>query len=348
MAILRPNDLVKLTQSPQSALKAILVHGNDEGRVREIAKQLVTAHAGSHDDPFNVVQLDDAALKEDPARLADEAQAISLMGGNRAVWIKSAGTAFTAAIKSYLAVASGDALIVAEATALRKGQALRELFEKAKNAGAIACYEDSAQDIAGIISDELERNQLTISNDARLYLTQILGADRALSRSELQKLTLYCSGKSNVELEDVEAICGDASALSLDEMIDAIFEGNPSNADQKLDRLVSSGTPPQSIISATSQHVLKMQNLANELASGRAAKQVVDAARPPIFWKRKESFIRQLFVWRPDDLNGALAAVRDAELQTRQYPALATAIVHRAVLSLASRASRFSRSRRRA
>ena len=346
MSILRPNDLVKLTASPQTTLKAILVHGNDEGRVREIAKQLVTAHAGSHDDPFNVVQLDDSALKEDPARLADEAQAISLMGGNRAVWIKSAGTAFTSAIKSYLTSASGDALIVAEASALRKGQALREVFEKAKNAGAIACYEDSAQDISSIITEELSRNNLTITNDARLYLSQILGADRALSRSELQKLTLYCIDKSTVELEDVEAICGDASALSLDELIDAMFEGKPGQADQKLDRLFTSGTPAQSVISATNQHVLRMQTLAAEVSAGRSAKQTVDAARPPIFWKRKDSLVRQLSAWPPAELNTALANVRDAELQTRQYPALANAIVHRAVLSLASRANRFSRPRR--
>lgn len=346
MSIIRPNDIVKLTAGPQTVFKAILVHGDDEGRVREIAKQLVIAHAGSHDDPFNVVQLDDAALKEDPARLADEAQAISLMGGSRAVWIKTAGTAFTAAMKSYLAVASGDALIVAESSALRKGHTLRDLFEKAKNAGAIACYEDSAQDISGIITQQLSANNLTISNDARLYLSQILGADRALSRSELEKLCLYCADKSNVELVDVEAICGDASALSLDEMIDATFEGKPGQADQRLDRLVTSGTAPQAIVSATSQHLIKMQHMANEVADGRSAKQVVDAARPPVFWKRKDSFIRQLTVWRPEDLATAMANVRDAELQTRQYPALATVIVHRAVLSLASRASRAIRPRR--
>ena len=346
MTVIRPNDIVKLTASPQSALKAILVHGNDEGRVREIAKQLVVAHAGAHDDPFNVVRMDDAQLKEDPARLADEAQAISLMGGQRAVWVKSAGTAFTAAMKSYLEVASGDALIVAESSALRKGQALRDLFEKAKNAGAIACYEDNAQDISGIISEQLGRNNLSITNDARLYLSQILGADRALSRSELEKLSLYCADKTTVELAGVEAICGDASALSLDEMIDAIFEGKPAHADQRLDRLVSSGTPPQSIIAATSQHLLRMQHFASETDAGRPAKQVVDAARPPVFWKRKESFVRQLTSWRSEDLATALSNVRDAELQTRQYPALANVIVHRAVLSLASRASRFNRPRR--
>lgn len=346
MSIIRPNDIVKLTGAPQTVFKAILVHGNDEGRVREIAKQLVIAHAGSHDDPFNVVRLDDPALKEDPARLADEAQAISLMGGKRAIWVKSAGTAFTAAIKSYLSVATGDALIVAESSALRKGQALRDLFEKAKNAGAIACYEDSAQDISGIISEQLGANNLTISNDARQYLSQILGADRALSRSELEKLCLYCADKSTVELTDVEAVCGDASALSLDEMIDATFEGKPSQADQRLDRLITSGTAPQAIVSATSQHLIKMQHMANEIAGGRSAKQVVDAARPPVFWKRKESFIRQLTTWRPGDLATALDNVRDAELQTRQYPALANVVVHRAVLSLASRASRANRPRR--
>ncbi len=345
MSVIRPNDVVKLTSAPQTVLKAILVHGNDEGRVREIAKQLVIAHAGSHDDPFNVVRLEDSQLKEDPARLADEAQAISLMGGNRAIWIKSAGTAFTGVMKSYLEVAAGDALIVAESTALRKGQALRELFEKASNAGAIACYEDSAQDISSIISEQLGRNNLTISNDARLYLSQILGADRALSRSELEKLCLYCAEKSNVELADVEAICGDASALSMDEMIDAMFEGRSGAADKRLDRLVSSGTAPHAIIAATSQHLIRLQHFANETESGRSAKQVVDAARPPVFWKRKDSLVRQLSAWRPAALSAALDNVRDAELQTRQFPTLAAPIVHRVVLSLASRANRYTRSR---
>ncbi len=343
MASLRPGDVNQLVKSPNPLLKAILIHGNDVGRVREIAADLVRVHAGSLDDPFNVVRLEDPALKEDPARLADEAQAISLMGGKRAIWVRSAGSAFTAAIKTYLEHATGDALIVAESGALRKGQALRELFEKATNAGALACYEDTSRDIASIITEDVKKYGLSISNEARSYLSQILGADRALSRSELEKLTLYCKNKNRIELEDVEAVCGDASALTLDDTIDAIFEGDIAKADRRINRLIAGGTQTQNLVTAVTQHTLKLQLFALEVQSGPSAKQVVDAARPPVFWKRKDSMIRQLNGWEPESLDGALGQLREAELTMRNLPALTDAIASRTLLSLASRARRARR-----
>lgn len=340
MVALRPNEVDRACSSLDPNLKAVLIHGNDVGLVRELAQKFVIAKAGSLDDPFNVVRLDDSALKDDPARLADEAQAISLMGGERAVWIRGAGTAFTNAIKPYLSGSAGDGLIVAEAGALRKGQALRELFEKSPNAAAVAVYEDGARDIAGIITEEIQKAGLTINNDARLFLTQSLGSDRALSRSELQKLTLFCMHKSEITLEDVELICGDTSALSLDETLDAVFEGDPAKADQKLNRLVASGTNPAGVITAATNHAVRLMAFAAEMESGRPAKQVVDAARPPVFWKRKDSLVRQLAAWQPRTLDSALEQLREAELGMRNMPALAEAIGSRTLLSLASRAKR--------
>ncbi|MEM7424695.1 MAG: DNA polymerase III subunit delta [Pseudomonadota bacterium] len=340
MAVIKPSDVGRLTQALDRKLKAILIHGNDVGLVRELAAKLVAAKAGSTDDPFNVVRIDDGAIKDDPALLADEAQAISLMGGERAIWVRGAGSAFTNAIKTYLAAASGDALIVAESSALRRGAALRELFEKAPNAGAIACYEDGTRDIGAIISEEIQKAGLTITNDARLFLTQSLGADRALSRSELQKLTLYCRGKPEITLDDVEAICGDASALSLDEALDAVFEGDTGKADLKINRLVASGTSSTGVLTAATNHAVRLMAFAAEMQTGRPAKQVVDAARPPVFWKRKDSLVRQLSAWQPASLDSALDQLREAELGMRNMPALADAIGSRALLSISARAKR--------
>ncbi len=340
MAAIKPGEVDRLAKALDPKLKAILIHGNDVGLVRELAGKFVAGKTGSLDDPFNVVRMDDAALKEDAALLADEAQAISLMGGERAIWVRGAGAAFTNAIKSYLGTAAGDALIVAESSALRKGHTLRDLFEKAPNAGAVACYEDSTRDIASVITEEIQKAGLTITNDARLLLTQSLGADRALSRSELEKLTLYCRDKSEVTLDDVEAICGDASAFSLDEALDAVFEGDTGKADQKINRLVSSGSSPVGIVTTATNHAVRLMTFAAEMQSGRPAKQVVDAARPPIFWKRKDSLVRQLSAWQPATLDAALDQLREAELGIRNIPALADAIGSRTLLSIAARAKR--------
>ena len=340
MAVLKAGDVGRFSGNPDPNIRAFLIHGNDIGQVRELAGDLVIAQAGSSDDPFNVVRLDDAALKDDPARLADEAQAISMMGGKRAIWVRNAGTAFLSVVKVFLASPVGDSLIIAEAAALRKGQALRDLFEKARNAYSVACYEDGSRDLASIISEHFAKHSLNIGHEARFYLSQILGADRALSRSELDKLTTYCLGKSEVSLADVEAICGDAAALNMDDAIDAVFEGDPSSADRWFGRLVASGAHTQGIMTVATHHILRLQTLALEVSAGKSAKQSVDSARPPIFWKRKDSLQRQLHVWQLPALDGALSQLREAELSMRNLPALSESIASRTLLSIASRAKR--------
>jgi len=338
MAILKPAQIEQFIRSRDPGLKAILIFGPDTGRVRETAIKLVEAVAKSRDDPFNVVHLEDDALVKDPALLADEAQSISLMGGDRVVWIRDAGNGLFNAAKSYLEHASGDALIVAEAGNLRKGTGIRALFEKAKNAGALACYEDTIRDIHGLIDEELAKHDLTIAQDARMALAAALGGDRALSRSELEKLALYCRGQGQVQLHDVEAVCGDSSALTLDDMLDAVFTGDLAVADARFDRLVQSGFAVASVITAASGHVLRLQRMALETDTGRPARQVVDAVRPPVFWKRKDSFVQQLSIWGADALESAALTLSQAELQTREFATLSPSIANRALISLSRRA----------
>ncbi len=63
-------------------------------------------------DPFNVAVLDGGILKDDPARLRDEASAISMMGGDRLIRVEEAGDALTTLLAPLLGVLSIDPLLV--------------------------------------------------------------------------------------------------------------------------------------------------------------------------------------------------------------------------------------------
>ena len=51
-----------------------------------------------------------------------------------------------------------------------------------------------------------------------------LGSDRMVSRMELEKLTLYAAEKSDITLEDAQAVIGDAAAVTLDDVVFAAAE----------------------------------------------------------------------------------------------------------------------------
>ncbi|MGI9464005.1 MAG: DNA polymerase III subunit delta, partial [Aestuariivirgaceae bacterium] len=164
------------------------------------------------------------------------------------------------------------------------------------------------------------------------------GGDRLLSRGELDKLALYCSGQDTVSLDDVNAVCGDTSENSIDDMVDAVFVGDAGQACNSFARLTDSGITASRLLSMTALHVARLQGLCLSLQSGSNANLAVKSARPPIFFRRQPSFVQQLQIWQMAQLESAEQTVQTAIAQTRQYPALEPEITERALLSLARNA----------
>jgi DNA polymerase III subunit delta len=338
VTVLKQSASASFIRAPALHTKAVLVYGPDSGRVHEVAKQIVRSVAGSHDDPFLVVTVSDTSLAGDPALLVDEARSLSLLGGRRVVWIAPAGRGFQAAMEAYLTDPGGDALIVAEAGALPKSSKLRSLFEQSKQVALIACYEDSAEELRALVCRAASEARLAIADDAVEYLIDRIGSDRAVSRREVEKLLLYCHGRASIEVSDVEAICGDVSAASLDGLLDATFAGDVTECCRRFSQLADSGVSASAVLGTTGNYLAKMQELRSEVARGRSPDAVVRGARPPIHFSRHQSMARQLALWSDPALDAALRTVLDATALTRQFASLDHAVCERAILSLARRA----------
>lgn len=335
MSILKGSAIDAFVRSPRADIKALLVYGSDSGRVRETAEAVVTSIVGSLDDPFRVTRLSDDQLFADPGLLADEARSLSFTGGRRVVWIGQAGRGFQKASEIYLADPGGEALIVAESGALPKTSKLRSLFETPDAAVIIACYEDTAGDLRSLAARSAAKAGLAIDEDALELLVERIGSDRAVSRSEIEKLLLYCHGRNRIEFADVEAVCGDVSALSMDELLDAALEGDAAEACRRFSQLTAAGSAPSAVLSALGMHVARLQQLRLEVDQGKAPEAAIKAVRPPLHFRRQARIGRQLATWPAMALDEAARTVLDATFQTRELPMLDHAIAERALLSLA-------------
>jgi DNA polymerase-3 subunit delta len=345
MPALKGSAADNFVRSPPAEALAVLVFGSDNGDIRERAAGIVRSVAGSLDDPFTVVRLEDSALASDPGRLADEFRAISLGGGRRVVWVTEADKAFQRAVEPLLQDRPGSSIIVAEAGNLGKTAPLRTLFERSANSFTIACYEDSELDLHRLIASELGAAGVSIEPDAEKYLIGILSSDRMLSRSEIVKLALYGMGGPPLTLADVQAVCGDSAEESSDDVIESVFEGDIEGCDRAFCQLSSAGTSPSAVLSMVSAHIARLQQLRVEIDRGRSPEEAIKLARPPIFFKKAEGMTRQLRLWDTDSLLAAGSSVSAAIQSCRTTAALEEAIASRALLSLArnSRALRASR-----
>jgi DNA polymerase-3 subunit delta len=308
---------------PDPVIRAVLLYGPDAGLVRERADRLGRIASPDLQDPFRVADLTGAALAADPARLYDEAAQIGLMGGQRLVRVRDVADAQNAIFAHFLADPPSGALVVVEGGDLPARSALRRLFDDAPSGVAIGCHPDSARDLAEVVRETLAAHGVTASRDATEFLVAHLGADRLLTRGELEKLVLYVGDGGRVELADAQQSVADGAALSLDDAVLAAAEGDAAALDRALDRVFQEGESAVTVIRAALRHLQRLHVLSLGAAAGGSVDSVLRSARPPIFFKQQENFRRALSQWREPQLRRQLAALAAAEarLKTTGMPA---------------------------
>lgn len=334
-------------RAPDPEARAVLIYGPDHGLVRERARKLVGDVAGDIADPFRVAEMTGSALGSDPARLADEAQAIALTGGRRAVWVREATDGLAALFESFLDAAPGDALVVVEGGELGPRSKLRVLFERAPNAAALPCYVDEGQALGGVIVETLRARGLRIAPDALAYLASRLGGDRLAIRSEIEKLALYCLGKDEVTLDAAESCVGDSAEMTLEDLAYATAGGEQAELARALARVAAEGTSPVSVLRAASRHFQRLHLARATVDAGTDPARVIDSLKPTLFFKRKAPFRTQLSRWSLPALENALDALAAADVDCKTTGLPAAAICERALIRLCDRAARAGRARTR-
>lgn len=315
---------------------AVLLYGSDVGLVAERAAQLAKGLAARDDPPGEIIRLDDASLEDDPARIFVELQTAPMFGGRKVVRA-TAGRRVTAAQLKPLVEGGGlEGSLIVEAGNLRPDDALRALFEKAPGAAAIACFPDEARDLEAVMREAFAAGRMQITPDAKRLLLARLGADRALSRAEIDKLVLYAHGKSTIEESDVEAAVGDAAELALDRIVMAAASARPDAALSEFDRSIAAGESAQAVIAALQRHFLRLHRMRGALDGGRSMEDVVRSARPPLHFKQREAIEQQCRAWSLAPLGAALTRIADAAKAARLNSALEGALAEKLLLDLGS------------
>jgi len=338
--IVKSSEADRFVANPRSDMAAVLVFGPDQGLVRERAEALAKTVVPDLNDAFRVAELDDAALASDSARLADEAAAISMLGGRRVVRVRGAGNGLAKLFESFLDDPKGDALVVVEGGDLAKSASLRKVFEEADNAAAIPCYADSARDLADVVRGALKSAGLAISAEALDDAVARLGSDRGVTRRELEKLALYMHGQKRVELADVRAIMGDEAEARVEEVCDAAGEGDLPRLDLALERLWAEDASAIGIVRVALAHFQKLLTAKAQCERGESLDAVMRRLRPPIHFARAASFKAQAQRWSEDKLADALDLLLDTEVLCKTTGVPAEATLSRALFNVAAMAKR--------
>ena len=328
-------------KNPDPRIRAVLVYGPDRGLVRERTESVCRTVVADLGDPFRLAELTGPSLDRDPARLADEVAAMALTGGRRVVRLRAATNKLAAVLRDCLESALGDTLVVVEAENLTPRDSLRAFFEGADYAATVPCYPDDDETIERVIQSALRAAGLDAEPDALAYVIENLGGDRQVTRRELEKLVQYmASNGPTVSLEDARAVIGDGSAVELDDIAFACADGELAELERGLTRRFLAGDGPVQALRAVGRHFQRLHLVSAQYDAGGSVEAVIGRLRPPVFFKRKAAFARQIRVWTTANLASAIDRLLEAEIQCKSTGMPDQAICRRTLLSLAGVASR--------
>jgi DNA polymerase-3 subunit delta len=348
MVAIKNRDVDRFLAEHPAHVFLFLVYGTDAGLVAERSRAILSGAVSDPKDPFQLLRISGDDLAADPPRLVDEASTVPLFGGRRAIHIDAQGKGFLPAIEAVLASPPRDCTIVVSAAALKKDAPLRKLCERERNAATIACYPDTASDIGGLISAEVHAAGLSITPEAKAHLASLLGEDRLVTRSEIEKLVLYAHGAGEIGLEHVDAIVADASNRTFDGALDAAFSGNFVALEVEVQRVQHEYGDVKPLLSVALGYAVELHRAAaGNAREASPASSGAGAGTPRAgfqSFKRRDMFDRDLRSFPKARLFGVIETLAEAAAHTRLEPRLDFPLVMRALWKVASAARPGARS----
>ena len=335
MVAVRSGEAERFLARPRRDVFVWLMHGPDEGLVRERCRRVARASVENPDDPFQIVRLDGDETLREPGRLSDEARALGLFGGSKALWVEAGARNLIPALTPLIEDPPAGCVIVLEAGQLKKGAPLRALVEKLPNGAAIECFPDDKGAINALIDEEARAAGLDVDPRARAALLGLLGGDRMATRAELSKLMLYALHDGRVGEEHVADIVADAAPPTSDAAIDATFLGDLGAIEEPARRAFADGVDPGVLIGAALRHAATLHRALLDIESGRSEQEAMASHGRAVHFKRADAFRRQLKRWRADAAGRAIELLAEAMPRIRREAKLAPMIAVRALWSVA-------------
>lgn len=296
---------------PDPATRFYLFYGPDEAGSRHLATRLL-ASLGA--EKFAVAA---GAVKADPAVLADEAGAMALFGGPRAIWIEPAGDEIADGVAGVLDAGAVESPVIAIAGALRKTSGLVKLAEAHGLAAAAQSYIPEGRDADQMVIAVARAEGLRIESDVAARLAADCGNNQAIVAQEVAKFALFLDAAPD-RLRDlthdvVDLLGADSSEGNLMRLGDLALAGDGRGLLEEMER--SAIAPGEAIpaIRALQRRLLQIAPLRAKVERGERVDGVLTSMGKSLFWKDKPLMQRLLTNWNAERI--AQAMERSATLE---------------------------------
>lgn len=316
--------------------RLFFVYGPDDATSRAQIERLAKAMG----DDAERIDLDGGTLKDDPARLTDEAAAFSMFVSKR--WVRvQAGDEALPAIEALLEAPPTDNPVVLIAGDLKKTSALVKRLEN--DPAVLVCqnYPPEAGDATDIAIGLARDLGVRLDYDSARRIVSGCAGDQAVMRQELTKYALYldASPQSPKELtpDVIDALAADSDEGDLGRLVNAVMDGRAHDVAAEVALL---GDDAVRILNLLAARVLLLARLRADMDGGLNAATAIERGARGLFWKERPLVAAQLQRWSAARLTTAHSRLLAARRGVMASSGSAQVMVEAEMIAIARAAAR--------
>ena len=197
---------------------------------------------------------------------------------------------------------------------LEKKSKLRSYFEKDKQLICIPFYLDNDQTLSKIAIEFFKKRNILIS---QLIINQIVSrslGDRENLYNELLKIENFSKSGKKLTDDVIKKLINLSENHSISELINNCLEKNKIKLIKILNENIYSNDDCIVILRTLLTKSKKLLILSREYEKNKNIDLTISTAKPPIFWKEKETTKRQIQSWKPQKLRLLIYKINELEL----------------------------------
>ena len=320
---------------PPADIRLYLLFGPDEAGAMALADRLARAMGPEAER----IDLDGQDLKGDPARLADEAAALSLFGGARHIRVTGAGEESVAAVTALFEAERAGNPVVLIAPSIKATSKLAKLALDSSMALAMACYVPSGEAADALAAMIAREHGLRTAGNAARRLVQASGGDRAVMTREIEKFALYLDAAPDrpgtLDEATLDAIGADLGEAELSRVVEAVLADRADALGETVRQLSDSGTSPVPWLRALARRLSALAEMRADIGAGGEVGAVMKRHR--VFFKEEAATAAALRAWSPRMIAHAQRAVRRAERAVMASSNAGSVLADQAAIDIARR-----------
>ena len=206
-----------------------------------------------------------------------------------------------------------EIIIILKCSSLEKKSKLRNFFEKNDKFITIPVYEDNLNNLLSITQQFLIHNKIKLSKESINLIIGRASGDRNNLKKELNKIYNYSLTNNKIDFQTLEKLTNLAENHEVGDLVNNYLSKNIKNVSKILNE--NSYTDEDCILILRtllnkSKRLLEIMKKNNDVKN---IDKVMLGARPPIFWKEKESIKKQVNSWEICDLKAKIYKINEIE-----------------------------------